>query len=92
MPELTKEQTQKLFDSMQCNDCLHQLNLSIHTPYRSKGLVDILKMYNISTICTLFENEGIGEIGNFTGTGCEGFLKQSEELRDTKERINKNKE
>lgn len=86
MNELTPEQTQKLFDSMQCNDCKYQYPLSIHICSRDKHLVSELANNNVFNICTLFANEGIMEIGNFSGLGCEGFIKQTDEFKEIKQK------
>lgn len=69
-----------------CDDCVHQLVLSVYTTARDEMLLASLQQEKCRNLCLAFAHEGIAEIGPFSGIGCECYEKQSEEFTKAKEK------
>ena len=73
----TYSREQEELDIPNCKECKHCFNLSVHTLHRSEELYEVLKKNNITNVCLGFGLEGVAEIGNFQGCGCELFEKKA---------------
>ena len=80
---------QKMLDKLKCNTCKYNFVLSVYTSNRDPGLLDSLEAGNVHRVCMAFADEGIAEIGTFSGGGCEEWEENTKQRSDIIDKADK---
>lgn len=74
-------------DLPNCDTCMRRMKLSVYTLNQSDILMSALAEENVHYVCMAFSDEGIAEIGTFSGLGCEMYFPKSKTFGRSKNDI-----